>query len=163
VRGGEGMNVADRKDFGVGLRAGAWLWAVWLLGAGCVRDTGVQRERGAAALYDTVPEIAAPKESRCERFGKSDVREPCEEMRSQALTYVRKLGVGDQVCLEEGFGGTPDAGCRTRATVDDAATDRLLLQIREARPESKWFKHVGNQLWFAEGALVDLYLAERGF
>jgi hypothetical protein len=133
-----------------------------LPGAGCMRDPNL-RERGAVGLYDTAQEVAAPKEDRCAKQGAPDVAGPCEEARSKAWTYVRRLAIGDQVCLGEGFGEPPDAACPTRATVDDAAPGRVLLQIREARPESKWFPKVGQQTWFAEGALVDLYLAERGF
>lgn len=130
---------------------------------GCLRDTRIQRDRGGPALYDSAPEITAPKGDRCKDFGQSSPRVPCEEERSLAQQYVRHLAPGDEVCLEGGFGETPGAACRTRASVDDTAPDKVLLQIREAKPESRWFNHMGYQIWFAEGALVDLYLAERGY
>ncbi len=137
--------------------------ALVLLGPGCLRDTRISRDRGGVGLYDNAPEVPAPKQDRCAGFGKSAPRAPCEEMRSLAWTYVRRLSPGDQVCLEGGFGEAPGAACQTRASVDDAAPDKVLLQIREARPESRWFHHMGHEIWFAEGALVDLYLAEQGY
>jgi hypothetical protein len=67
------------------------------------------------------------------------------------------------VCLDNGVGEQPSSDCGARAAVVDSGTDRVLLELRAARPQSKWFDRVQSQIWFEEGALVDLYLAERGY
>jgi hypothetical protein len=131
-----------------------------LLSSGCIRDTRIPRERG---LFDSAPEVASPKRDRCQSLGKSGVRSECEEARGLGQVYVRRLAAGDEVCLEGGFGEVPGGACQTRATVQDAAPEKVLLQVQEARPDSRWFNHAGSEIWFAEGALVDLYLAERGY
>jgi Tfp pilus assembly protein FimT len=74
-----------------------------------------------------------------------------------------KLSTGDQVCLEGGFGDTPSAACAARAAVVDSSKDLVLLEVREAKPDSRWFNKEQNQFWFEEGALVDLYLADHGY
>jgi hypothetical protein len=78
---------------------------------------------------------------------------------------VRKLSTGDQVCIQGGFGDsdTPGAACLARAAVVDAQRDGLLLEVRDAKPDSKWFNKIQNEFWFEEGALVDLYLADHGY
>lgn len=62
------------------------------------------------------------------------------------------------MCLEGGFGDRPLASCLARASVADTDTNRILLEVRNAQPGSKWFNKEANQFWFEEGALVDLYL-----
>ena len=76
---------------------------------------------------------------------------------------MRKLATGDEVCLEGGFGDEPTSACQARAAIVDTSTNRVLLEVRNVRPESKWFKHEQSQFWFEEGALVDLYVAEHGY
>jgi hypothetical protein len=39
----------------------------------------------------------------------------------------------------------------------------VLLEVRQAKPESKWFQNEQHQFWFEEGALLDLYLADHGY
>ena len=51
----------------------------------------------------------------------------------------------------------------TRASGADVATGMVLLEVREAKPDSRWFHRESNQFWFEEGALVDLYLQEHGY
>ena len=76
---------------------------------------------------------------------------------------MRRLSVGDQLCLEGGFGEPPGGACQTRAAVVDVGQDAVLVEVRDAQPGSRWRDHVMGQVWYAEGALVDLYLAERGY
>jgi hypothetical protein len=134
-----------------------------LLLAGCFRDTRESRERGGMMFGSEAQEIRAPLRDRCDSHGKSAMRGPCEEAKYLAQLYARKLSVGDEVCLEGGFGDNPGGACLARAAVVDTATNRALLEVRDARPESRWFKRVQNEVWFEEGALVDLYLAEHGY
>lgn len=131
--------------------------------AGCIRDDRAQRDRGAAQLFDTAPEVKAPRVDRCAGHGKSAVRGNCEEAKYLAQIYCRKLSTGDEVCLEGGFGDAPSGACLARAAVVDTKTNQALIEIRDARPESRWFRKVQNQIWFEEGALVDLYLVEHGY
>ncbi len=128
---------------------------------GCLRDARPARERGGP--FETAPEVRAPTQVRCTKHGKSAVRQRCDEAQYLAELWARKLSTGDDVCLENGVGEAPGGACLTRAQVADVGTGRVLLEIREARPDSRWFHHVQNQVWFEEGALVDLILAERGY
>jgi hypothetical protein len=132
------------------------------LGSSCLHDTSVQRER-SGGYGDQAPEIKAPLQDRCVGHGKSSVRSHCDEAKYLAQLYARRLAPGDGVCLEGGFGDEPTGSCMARAAVVDTDTNRALIEIRDARPESRWFKKVQYQVWFEEGALVDLYLAERGY
>lgn len=150
-----------------GARLPALSWATpWLLGAcvllGCIKDTRVQRDRGGG-LFGNAPEVGAPTRDRCASLGQSGVRPQCEEARALARIYVRRLSVTDDICLEGGFGEVPGAACLARAFVADTGPGQILVELREARPESRWFNHIQHQVWFAEEALVDLYLAERGY
>jgi hypothetical protein len=134
-----------------------------LLAAGCIRDDRAQRERGGAGVFDKAPEVKAPLRDRCAAHGKSSIRANCDEAKYLAQIYSRKLATGDDVCIEGGFGESPTGACMARAAVVDTETNRALIEIREARPESRWHQKVQYQVWFEEGALVDLYLAEHGY
>jgi hypothetical protein len=134
-----------------------------LTGAACIRDDGAHRERGAGALFETAPEIAGPPKDRCHGHGKSQVKDNCEQAKYLAQLYARRLAPGDAICLEGGFGEEPTGACLARAAIADAQTNKLLVEIRDAKPESRWFRKIQSQIWFEESALVDLYLAERGY
>lgn len=146
------------------MRRAGWLLAV-LAATGCsLRDTRVRRDVRPGGIFDTpAEEVYAPAKDRCVALGQSGVRRQCEEAKNLAQTYVRRLSTTDEVCLEGGFGEVPGAACLARAFVADTQTDKVLLEIREAKPESRWFNYIQYQIWFAEGALVDLYLADRGY
>ena len=125
---------------------------------GCALDTRPPRVRGATGLGENVPVYPAPKVSRC------TAKKPgCENAKEAAETYVRRLSTGDQVCLEGGFGEGVPAACRARSAVVDTAPNRVLIEVRQAKPSSKWFDKEIHQFWFEEGALVDLALAEQGY
>lgn len=133
---------------------------VLVASAGCIttRDRGNADWEGRAATYK------APLEKRCDKYKAGGGRAAaCNEAKYLAEIYVRRLSSGDEVCLEGGFGDQPTGACLGRAAVVDTATDKILIEIRQARPESKWFSHEQHQFWFEEGALVDLYLAEHGY
>lgn len=135
-----------------------------LAASGCLTDTRASRDRGAAGIFENVPLYPAPAVSRCAKFKKGgSAAAACDEAKYLAELYVRRLSVGDEVCLDGGFGDKPLASCLARASVADNDTNRVLLEVRNAQPGSKWFNKEANQFWFEEGALVDLYLADHGY
>lgn len=136
---------------------------VLLASLGCIRDTRASRDRGAAGLVENVETIRGPLKSRCAALGSSGAGKRCEEARYLAQLYVRKLDVGTDVCLEGGFGDEPGGACLARAQVADTRTNEVLLEVRGAKPDSRWFSREQNQFWFEESALVDLYLADHGY
>ncbi|MHB8875948.1 MAG: hypothetical protein ACYC8T_19845 [Myxococcaceae bacterium] len=142
------------------------IWPMCVLAvvaSSCLHDNREQRDRGSMGIFDSAPEVKAPRVDRCAGHGKSAARANCDEARYLAQVYARKLSTGDEVCLEGGFGDSPTGACLARAAVADTKTNMVLLEVREARPDSRWFRKVQNQIWFEEGALVDLYLVEHGY
>ncbi|MFO0599769.1 MAG: hypothetical protein U0228_30960 [Myxococcaceae bacterium] len=138
----------------------AWLVFAALVVSGC----HAARDRGASDWTQRAQMYKAPEQMRCSKLKPGGVPATnCNEAMYLAQIYVRKLSSGDEVCLEGGFGETPTGACLGRAAVVDTATNRVLIEIRQARPESKWFNREQTQYWFEEGALVDLYLAEHGY
>jgi hypothetical protein len=134
-----------------------------LLLCACITDTRTSRDRGAAGFFENVPIVPAPPKERCAAYPKGAPRGRCDEAKYLAEIYVHKLSTGDMVCLEGGFGEEPGSGCLARAEIADTATDKLLIELRSARPDSRWHQKENNQFWFEEGALVDLYLADHGY
>jgi hypothetical protein len=130
---------------------------------GCIRDDRAQRDRGASGFLENTQTIRAPGKGRCDGLGSGAAGRRCAEAKYLGEIYVRKLDVGTDVCVEGGFGDEPTGACLARAAVVDTATDRILLEIRGAKPDSRWFHKEQNQFWFEEGALVDLYLADHGY
>lgn len=132
------------------------------MGAAATGGTA-EKDRGTGGMFHSAPEIAAPARDRCEGLGPKR-KESCEQVRYVATNFARKLAVTDEVCLEGGIADPVVGGsCLARAVVMDTATGKVLVEIRDAKPDSKWFDKVQRQFWFAEGALSDLYLAEEGF
>jgi hypothetical protein len=144
-----------------------WLLALGaaaaLPSAACLHDDRPATDRGASDLFSRSPEIPAPLRDRCEAHKKSAVRGPCDDAKFLAQKYARGLSIGDQVCLEGGIGEVAGAACLCRAMVQDAATNKVLLHVADAQPSSRWYRYVGTEVWFQEGAIVDLYLQERGY
>ena len=129
----------------------------------CIKDDRVARDRGAAGLFENVPVIQAPGKLRCEQYGNGAARGRCDEAKYLAEIYVKKLSTGDMVCLEGGFGDEPGGACLARAAIADTSTGKLLIELKDARPNSRWASKETNQYWFEEGALIDLYLSENGY
>ena len=122
------------------------------------------RERGGSGLIGGAEVYRAPETERCAQFKAGGARsQQCNEAKYLGTEYVRRLSTGDEVCLEGGFGDVAGGACLARAAVVDTATNRVLLEIRQARPDSKWYSHEQTQYWFEEGALVDLYVADHGY
>jgi hypothetical protein len=138
----------------------AFVFTVVLL-AGCIKDGRATRDRGHG--FDNVPEYQAPEKDRCAGHASSALKARCDEAKYLAQNYVRKLAAGDEVCLEGGFGDVVGGACMCRARVEDSDTQKVLLDVKEAKPDSRWFGKESHQFWFFEGALVDLYLAEHGY
>ncbi|MER2563385.1 MAG: hypothetical protein ABTQ32_21835 [Myxococcaceae bacterium] len=135
-----------------------------LVSSSCITDDRASRARGASGWFENVPVYKAPASSRCAKFKKGgSAGAACDEAKYLGELYVRRLSSGDEVCLDGGFGDRPLASCLARASVADTDTNRILLEVRNAQPGSKWFNKESNQFWFEEGALVDLYLADHGY
>lgn len=145
-----------------------WTWActglLWVLaGCGTSRDAFRPNPNNDDPLVGTVPVIRAPLRDRCAQHGSSSVRGNCDEAKYLATEYTRRLSVGDEVCLEGGYGEEPGQACKARAAVIDTAPNQVKLEVRTAKPDSRWFSAEMRHAWYEEGALVDLYLAERGY
>lgn len=136
---------------------------VFISSVGCIRDTRPQRDRGAGGLSENTQTIKGPLKHRCEGLAKTGAGKRCDEAKYLGEIYVRKLDVGTDVCLEGGFGDEPGGTCLARAQVADTRTGEVLLEVRGAKPDSRWFHKDQNQFWFEETALVDLYLADHGY
>ncbi|WP_309888159.1 hypothetical protein [Archangium sp.] len=142
--------------------AGAGLLLV-LAGCGTSKEAFRPNPNDEDPLVGSIPVVRAPRVDRCAQHGKSSVRGPCDEARYLATEYTRRLSVGDEVCLEGGYGDEPGEACLARAAVIDTAPNQVKLEVRTARPDSRWFNAEMRHAWYEEGALVDLYLAERGY
>jgi hypothetical protein len=145
------------------VRSGAWLALVALSLGACVHDQRPPDERGASGLFSTTPEAKAPEVDRCVALKNSSAGASCQDSKYTAENYVRHLSTGDSVCLENVFGEVAGAACLARAVVRDVGSDQVLLKVEDAKPESRWYHKVSSDIWFDEGALVDLWLAERGY
>jgi hypothetical protein len=132
------------------------------LASACLHDERPATDR-ATGVGDPTQEIVGPALDRCQKLQKSGLRQPCDDAKYLAQKYARGLSPGDQVCLEGGFGDSPGAACLARAKVNDVGTNKVLFHVAETEPGSRWYKYIGTEVWFYEPALVDLYLAERGY
>lgn len=149
-----------------------WTWAcgglLWML-AGMLAGCGTGREafrpnpNDDDPLVGAVQVVRAPLKDRCVAHGRSSVRAPCDDAKYLATEYTRRLSVGDEVCLEDGYGEVPGQACKARAAVIDTAPNQIKLEVRSTRPDSRWFGAEMRHAWYEEGALVDLYLAEQGY
>ncbi len=145
-------------------RTWACAGVVWVLaGCGVPREAFRPNPNEDDPLLGGIPVVKAPQRDRCTLHGKSSVRGSCDEARELAETYTRRLSVADEVCLESGYGEEPTSACKARAVVIDTAPNQVKLEIRSARPDSRWFNAEMRHAWYEEGALVDLYLDERGY
>jgi hypothetical protein len=117
-------------------------------------------ERGK--LPDAVQHVGSPAVDRCRAQPDRDRRAACEQARDQALAFVEKLAVGDQVCLEGNslLDGVTHR-CKVRASVADASSHSVKLEIRESPPSSKYRQM--DDYWFTEEALADVYVKSVGF
>jgi hypothetical protein len=71
------------------------------LAAGCIQDARVRRAPRPGGIFEAAaPEIPAPEKDRCVALGTSGVRRQCDEAKSLAQTYVRRLATTDEVCLK---------------------------------------------------------------
>jgi hypothetical protein len=137
----------------------------WLLAAG-VGVTGCTTTH-PGAMYARVDDrrvVAAPKVDRCEAFkGAATTFAQCQDFKQQAVNYLHKLSTGDAMCVENGFGEEPREGCKARAFIIDADNHGFTTEIRYPALDSKWKDANQQKIYFENGALVDLYLRERGY
>jgi len=106
--------------------------------------------------------VEAPKTDRCAAQKGARRQEDCARVRDQALRFVGKLAVDDQLCLE----GHPMAdgvlrSCKARGFVSDVGANKVKVEVREVEPGGK-YRPMQN-LWFSEAALADLYVKSAGF
>lgn len=134
-----------------------------LAGCGTGREAFRPNPNDEDPLVGSVPVVRAPAKDRCEPHGRSSVRASCDDALYLATEYTRRLSVGDEVCLEGGYGEYPGQACKARAAVIDTSPNQVKLEVRSARPDSRWFKAEMRHAWYEEGALVDLYLEEQGY
>lgn len=128
-----------------------------------LHDDRTPQERGASGLMDNALFVKGPAQDRCVKLKHSSLRGSCDDAKELALRYVRALSTTDTVCLDGGFGDTPGAACQARGWVADTGPDKVLIEVRNPQPGSRWYEKSGYQIWFQESALVDLYLADRGY
>jgi len=145
-----------------------WMWAcgglLWVMaGCGTGREAFRPNPNDEDAFVNAVPIVRSPVRERCAQHGRSSARAACDEAHYLGTEYTRRLAVGDEVCLEDGYGEEPGGACKARAAVIDTAPNRIKLEVRTAKPDSRWFNSEMRHAWYEEGALVDLYLAERGY
>jgi hypothetical protein len=132
-----------------------------LLFTGCIHDDRPSIEH-QGLFGGGAPEVKAPLKDRCTKATGDNLKR-CAHARDEAKAYTQHLAPGDQVCLENGIGSEPTDACLARASTADNDTGRVLLHVRSAKPESKWAEKVDSQIWFDEGALIDIFLQERGY
>lgn len=131
---------------------------------GCSRIETRPNPQDEDTLFgSSVPYVKAPQVDRCSSHKKSAAGASCEDARYLGTEYTRRLAVGDEVCLEGGYGDDVGPSCKARAAVVDTGPNGVKLEIRSAKPDSRWFNSEMRHAWYEEGALVDLYLAERGY
>jgi hypothetical protein len=145
-----------------------WTWAcggllLMLAGCGTSKEAFRPNPNDDDPLVGAVPVVRSPRIDRCVQHGGSSVRGNCDEARYLGSEYTRRLSVGDEVCLEGGYGDEPGPTCLARAVVIDTAPNQIKLEVRSAKPDSRWYNAEMRHAWYEEGALVDLYLAERGY
>ncbi|MFP2956709.1 hypothetical protein ACLEPN_02465 [Myxococcus sp. 1LA] len=114
-------------------------------------------------IYGVIPVVKAPPQNRCEALGTASARGSCDDALYLATEYTRRLSVGDEICLEGGYGEEPGYACKARAAVIDTSPNQVKLEVRGPKPDSRWFNVEMRHAWYEEGALVDLYLSERGY
>lgn len=109
--------------------------------------------------------VAAPPHNRCEALHNAPTTfAQCQRAVSEVTEYLRHLNTGDEVCLEGGFGDDRVGDhCKARGHVLDADAHGFLIQVRDPSLDSRWKNAQGHKLYFENGALVDLYLRERGY
>ena len=134
-----------------------------LTGCGTGREAFRPNPNDEDPLVGSLPVVRAPLQERCVQHGRSAARASCDEAKYLGTEYTRRLSVGDSVCLEGGYGEEPGAACKARAAVIDTAPNQVKLEIRTAKPDSRWFNAEMRHAWYEEGALVDLYLVEHGY
>ncbi len=101
-----------------------------------------------------------PKADRCAGVDQG-IRDICKRVRDEASTFVAKLAIDDQICLEGKAMDQPLANCTVRAYVADVSAEAIKLEVRDA-PRSSRFKLM-DEYWYHETALIDRYLVMAGF
>jgi hypothetical protein len=106
--------------------------------------------------------VLAPTVDRCTR-AKDPERKTCEQFKQDAHKYLSGLNVNDNLCIEGGVGDEPGATCKARGQIIDGNNQGFLVKIHDPTPGSHWQGLSDHNVWFDNEALVDQYLADRGF
>jgi hypothetical protein len=123
-------------------------------------------ESGIASRADDLggEEVHAPKQNACEKYRSPQTTyQQCQGFRATAREYLQHLNTGDMICLENGFGDEIGPNCKARGAVVDADSHGFLIQVRDPALDSKWHADQGQRIYFENGALVDIYLRDRGY
>lgn len=141
----------------------AVLAVVSVVGLGCPPGSMDPIRRDDSNFLIGAKRVEAPEIDRCHKHLGTPREDACLDALFLAQTWVRGLSIGDSVCMQGGVGDPVGRACMARASVMDAGAGGLLIEFREARPDSRYANVVMNQTWYAEAALVDLALAEQGW
>lgn len=139
------------------------LAALCAWGTGCSPGAMDPIRRDDANTMFGAKRVAGPEVDRCHRHLDSPRLDACRDALFLAQTWARGLSIGDSVCMEGGVGEAVNRLCMARASVMDAGSSAVLIEFREARPDSRFAGQEMTQVWYAESALVDLALAEQGW
>ena len=107
--------------------------------------------------------VNAPAQDRCALIKEWSLKERCADFKARAYDYVQKLSAGDGACLDHGFGEVVGAACRARGKVIDTKRGWIDFQVQEAQSDSTLRDWQGKTLRCSEGALIDMYLKNKGF
>lgn len=141
----------------------AVLAALSLIGPACTPGSMDPIRRDDSNFLIGAKRVDGPEVDRCHRHLDTPRIDACRDALFLAQTWVRGLSIGDPVCMQGGVGEPVGRACMARASVMDAGSGALLIEFREARPDSRFAGAVMDQTWYAESALVDLALAEQGW
>ena len=108
--------------------------------------------------------ISAPAKDRCEAYASAKTTyAQCQQFKTAAIEYLRRLSVGDTVCMENTLGEEMTAECKARGVIVDGDAHGFLIEFRDPSTTSKWKDEQGKRVYFENGALIDIYLRERGY
>lgn len=134
-----------------------------LLLAGCAgkNTTGMYPHGGADVAIQS---IRNPSIDRCAHFKAApDTFKSCQDAKASFTHKLRSTSVGDELCMDSDFGEEPNSTCKARGHVVDADEGGFVIEIRDPALDSKYAQHNHEKLYIENGAMVDLYLRDRGF
>lgn len=108
--------------------------------------------------------VDAPEKDRCESYASAKTTyTQCQQFKTAAVEYLRHLSTGDTVCMENTFGEEMTDACKARGVIVDGDPRGFLIEFRDPSTASKWKDYQQKRVYFENGALIDIYLRERGY